>query len=112
MADKEKIVKQELRKFKKIFEALDENKRKIAEDLYSQAAFIKATLAELQEAINADGAVITAINGNGFKVTTEHPAQKSYNTMIKNYNAIMKTLGDLAPDAAGTDELLNFLSQK
>ena len=38
-------------------------------------------------------------SGNGFETYSEHPAQKSYNTMIRNYNATLKQLADLAPES-------------
>lgn len=108
--DKDKLIKRDLSKYKKIFTGADENKKLFAEKLYTQAAFMNATLCELAETIKKEGAVITAVNGNGFETTSEHPAQKSYNAMIKNYNAAIKSLIDLLPDGrAGADELMEFL---
>ena len=46
-------------------------------------------------------------------MTTETPAQKTYNTMIKNYNATIKALVDLMPEgAAANDELINFVRKR
>ena len=70
-----------------------------------------STLNKLEKQVQQDGAIITAVNGNGFDVMSEHPAQKSYNTMIGRYNAMVKTLVDMIPDGKGeADELMSFLS--
>lgn len=107
--EKDKLIKSALRKYKKLFKDIDEDKNEFAIKLYQQAAFMEATLAELQETINAEGAVVTAVNGNGFEVTSEHPAQVSYNKMIKNYNATIKALADILPEKQKDDALLQYL---
>ena len=71
--------------------------------------FMKITLMELQEIVNSEGAVTTGLNGNGFEVTSEHPAQKAFNTMIKNYNATIKTLVDMLPEKEDDDEMMAFI---
>lgn len=70
------------------------------------------TLQELQDRINLDGAVIDYINGNGFNTINEHPAQKSYNTLINRYTTVIKQLTDLASKDIPKnerDELLEFI---
>lgn len=96
-------------KYKKIFRTVDKDKKVFIEKLYTEAAFMEATLSELQEQIKTNGAVFTAKNGNGFEITQEHPAQKSYNAMIRNYNGIMKTLIEYVPEEDSSDELMQFL---
>lgn len=111
--NKDKIIKFELKKYKEIFANIEEDKKPFAEKLYIQAAFMSATLQELQKIINTEGAVISSTNGNGFETIGEHPAQKSYNTMIRNYNGTIKHLLDLLPDGQkDNDELLEFISGK
>ena len=110
--EKNEIIKKELSKYKKIYKDVDKDRKPFTEKLYNQAAFMVATLEELQYTINEEGPVITSVNGNGFETTMEHPAQKSYNTMIKNYNATIKALIDLLPNAnGGGDEFTEFLSR-
>ncbi len=112
MINKNELIKQELLKYSEIFVNIEEDKKPFVERLYKQAAFMSATLDELQEIINTEGAVITSVNGNGFETTSEHPAQKSYNTMIKNYNATIKSLIELLPeDKNEKDELTEFLQR-
>jgi hypothetical protein len=41
---------------------------------------------------------------------TEHPAQKSYNTMIGRYNAMVKSLVDMIPSGeTDKDDLMDFI---
>lgn len=88
----------EKRKLLKIFQNLPENKKKLCDKLIGNAAFMAATLDDLQKRINEDGSIITAPNGNGFEITQEHPAQKSYNAMMGNYKAVINQLTALLPD--------------
>lgn len=111
--EKEKLIKKELNKYKNIFKSIDEDKKPFAQKWYEQAAFMSITLNELQDKIKTEGAVIETTNGNGFITYSEHPAQKSYNVMIRNYNATIKHLIDLLPDSekGNQDELLEFLGR-
>lgn len=111
--EKDKKIKREIAKFKKIFKSVYPKGNIFAEKLYQQAAFMSVTLDELEEKINAEGAIIKTVNGNGFEVTMEHPAAKQYNAMIKNFNATIKALADLIPDnREESDELIDFIRGK
>ena len=111
---KEKIKKKELSKLNKIFKNLPEDKKKLAEGLKEQAAFMVSTLAELQEILNNDGAVELFEQGTQ-KMLREHPAAKTYNTMIQRYTTVCKQLFDMIPDPdAGKkaeDELMAFVKR-
>lgn len=112
--DKEKVRKKELAKLNRIFKTLPKDKQKLAEGLKQQAAFMVATLAELQEILNNDGALDLFEQGEQ-RMIREHPAAKTYNSMIRNYVAVCKQLFDLLPDdnknADTRDELLAFVKQ-
>lgn len=110
--EKDKIRKKELNKLKKIFENLPEDKKKLAESLMQQAAFMVATLAELQERLDNDGAVELFEQGKQ-KLIREHPAAKTYNSMIRNYTTVCKQLIDLLPagNTKTEDELMSFVKQ-
>lgn len=97
--DKDKQIKAELTKLKKVFADIPDNKKQLCEKLIQNAAFMSATLDELQEIINEQGPVIVAKNGNGFDITQEHPAQKSYVAMIAKYTTVMNQLSSLLPDS-------------
>ena len=57
------------------------------------------------------------INGNGFEVMQESPAQVSYNRMIKNYTSTVKQIlaelpkGEVNKAADGDDDLIAFLKE-
>lgn len=110
--EKDKKKKLLLNKYKKIFKNISEDKKSFVEKLYTEAVFMELTLSELQDKINEKGPIITGKNGNGFKVTQENPAVKSYNTMIRNYNIVMKTLLENVPEDMEDDELMIFLKGK
>lgn len=94
----------------KVLELVDQNKQSLAKKLCERIKFMEKTLKELESSIKKDGPVIVTKNGNGFDVTMENPAQKSYNVMIGKYNAMLKTLIDLIPKGEDSeDELLKFL---
>ena len=109
--DKEKLRKKELAKLNRIFKNLSDEKKKLAEGLISQAAFMVATLAELQAIMNEDGPVELFEQGSQ-RLLREHPAAKTYNTMVRNYTAVCKALFDLLPEEekkTATDELMEFV---
>ena len=101
-----------LEKIKDSIDQIGESKKPIARMLLARAEFMQNTLVDLEKIINAEGAVTTAVNGNGFCVTSEHPAQKSYNTMIGRYNAVLKTILDILGESnTERDELLEFIER-
>ncbi len=95
--DKEKAIKKEVNRLKRIFKKIDDDdKKELSERLIKQLAFMSVTLSELQETINTDGSVELFEQGSQ-RMLREHPAVKSYNSMIKNYNSTIKQLIDLLP---------------
>ena len=97
-------------KAKEAVELVSNSHKALAKKLYKRICFMDKTLNELEKQVKEEGAIIMAVNGNGFDVMTEHPAQKSYNTMIGRYNAMVKSLVDMIPSGkADKDELLDFI---
>ena len=110
---KDELIKKNFRKLNRIFKFLDKDRRLVAEKLCRKAAFMDVTLDEMQRQITAEGYIITATNGNGFEVRTDHPAMKTYNTMIKNYTAVIKQLAELLPEAPeAADDIISFMRSK
>ena len=113
LIEKNKKIKKEKQKLKKVFNKIDKNKQVIVEKLIDNVAFMSITLDELKEDIKKHGVKETYMNGNnqfGFKESVE---SKTYNTMLKNYMNAVKQLIDLLPDDekknAGED-LLKFIA--
>lgn len=97
-------------KAKEAVELVSESHRELAKKLYKRICFMDKTLNELEKQVKEEGPIITTTNGNGFDVMGEHPAQKSYNTMIGRYNAMVKSLVDMIPSGqTEKDPLLDFL---
>ena len=96
---KEQRIKAENTRLKGVFKELDENKKKIVMPLIQKAAFMHVELEELQKVIEEEGCVCEYKNGENQYGTKKSPEVDVYNTMIKNYTAIIKTLAELAPAA-------------
>lgn len=97
--DEDARVKKEISRLNKIFKNISKDKKALCEKLIRNAAFMAVTLEDLQEVIRKEGAINTFVNGNGFETIQEHPAQKSYNTMINRYSSVIRQLQDLLPDS-------------
>ena len=101
MANKKELtkddkIKKEIRRLKRIYKDLEGKKKKIAENLIAEAAFMKATLEELKAMIDEHGPVDVMQQGD-YSIIREHPAVKTYNTMIQRYSTVVKQLADLLP---------------
>lgn len=110
---KDKLIKAELRKLNKFFKNIQEDKQKIIKGLKEQAAFMYATLIELQEIMNNEGPVEMFEQGKQ-RMLREHPASKIYNSMIKNYSSVIKQLIELMPTEVSKqteDELMAFVKK-
>lgn len=104
LLDKKKEIKKEANRLKKLFKDLDDNKKKIAENLIENASFMSITLKDLKNDIIKYGVKETYVNGKdqfGFKESVE---SKTYNTMIKNYMSIIKQLNDMLPEQKKINE--------
>ena len=101
---KNKKIKKELSRFKKIFKDIPENRKKLVEKTIENAAFMSVTLEELSIHIKTYGVKEKYQNGDnqyGYKESIE---SKTYNNMIKNYITIIKQLNDLLPDEKKINE--------
>lgn len=110
---KDKLIKAELRKLNSFFKNIPEEKQKIIKGLKEQAAFMYATLIELQEIMNTEGPVEIFEQGKQ-RMLREHPASKVYNSMVKNYSSVIKQLIELIPaddKKAAEDELMAFVKR-
>ena len=95
MTIQEKI-NQEIERLKPIFSEIEERKRDIVQGLIEDAAFMRATLSELKDTVNMEGAIDEMCQGE-YSILREHPAAKLYNTMIQRYSSVIKQLTDLFP---------------
>lgn len=111
--EKEKLYKKELQKLNKFFKNMPKEQQRVIEGLKQQAAFLYATMMELQERINEEGPVEWFVQGKQ-RLLREHPASKVYNEMVKSYASIIKQLLAMLPkeEAKQTeDELMAFVKK-
>lgn len=94
---KEKRIKEELERIKKRFEKVDGNQKAIVSPLLQNAAFMKVTLEDLQEKINTEGVTEVYQNGANQKGIKQSATLQSYNSLIKNYASVIKSLSQLLP---------------
>ena len=112
--EKKEAIKKEISRLKRIIKNIPDDKKKAAEGLIQEAAFMRATLGELREIIDRDGPLDLFEQGD-YAYNREHPAVKSYNTMVQRYSAICKRIFDLLPtedkSKTATDELMDFVKK-
>jgi hypothetical protein len=93
---KEKEIKKEKNRLKRIFKDLDKNKKEASIGLIDEAAFMRITLQDLKDDINTNG-VIDEMPQGDYTIFRESPTVKTYNTMIQRYTAACKELNNLLP---------------
>lgn len=112
--EREKKIKQEINRIKKLYKDLEKDKVKVVEGLVTEASFMKLTLQELREDLFKNG--MTELYENGPQVVNwERPETKIYSTMIQRYSNVMKQLIDYMPEEKQkeeNDELKEFLNRR
>lgn len=114
VAEKDVRINKEIRKLKKIFRNndIDEDINKFIETSIENIAFMKVELEDLQAVIKANGCVDRYQNGErqyGFK---DSAAVRAYNSILKNFTTLTKTLAGFLPSnnkKATQDNLGTFL---
>lgn len=96
--EKEKRIKQEKDKIKRQFSKIDKKKKNLVQRLIENASFMAVTLEDLQNEINTNGCISEYKNGENQWGTKKSPEIEIYNTMVKNYAAIIRQLTDLLPE--------------
>src|SRR5690606_882116 len=91
--EKAKKIKSELTRLRKVFADIPEDKRRIADGLMQEAAFMRVTLEETREIIDREG-VIERFEQGAQKFLREHPATKVYASLVNRYSAVVKQLVD------------------
>ena len=108
---KEKRIKREYIRMKKMFAALPENELKFCDPLLQNAAFMCVTLQDLQVAINENGTSDVYKNGrnqSGIKASADLQA---YNSLAKVYNALMDKLSAKLPKEIKKSKLAAMMDE-
>ncbi len=75
-------------RLEKLFKKVDGNKRTILASLLQNAAFMKITLEDLQESINAEGVTDEYQNGANQHGIKQSATLQGYNALIKKYTKV------------------------
>ena len=95
--ERNKKISEEYQRISIYFESLDENEKAVIDPLIRNAAFMRVALDDLQEIIAEQGPVEGYQNGANQFGTKQSAALQSYNSLVKNYSAVIKTLFGLLP---------------
>lgn len=94
--DKDRLVNNEITRLTRLFKDIEVNRRLTAKGLIEEAAFMRITLQELKKEIDKNGPIDEMPQGD-YSILREHPALKSYNTMVQRYTNIIDKLTNLHP---------------
>ena len=94
---KEEQITAEVERISALFERADANKKALVTPLIENAAFMSVTLDEMQAIINRDGVIDHYTNGKHQGGAKASAAVQGYNSLVKNYAAVIKTLMGLVP---------------
>lgn len=101
------------KKIQRLFRDLPTEKKQFADGLIHQFAVTTVILERLVEEINS-GELIEDFKQGAQQLRRETPALKSYNTTIKSFTALSKSLLDLLPEKTqkqAGEELMNFATR-
>ena len=90
-------INQEFERINVFFEELNEDEKAIISPLIQNASFMRVTLEDLQEIISDQGPVEQYQNGANQYGMKQSAALQSYNALVKNYAAVIKSLFGLLP---------------
>lgn len=95
--EKDRLVKKELNRLKKIYGELADDKKSPLPGLIARAAFFRITLQELEEDIKVNGCVEKFQQGEAPAYDRKRPAADLYNSYAATYLKIIKQLHDMRP---------------
>ena len=101
--EKTKRINKELRRLKKLFGEIDENKKKLVQATMEDVAFLTVTMQDLRENINRDGTTVEYKNGENQYGTKQSPDAQLYLQMSQKQTQAMKILVDCMPKAVRVD---------
>ena len=111
--EKEKKIKQEINRIKKLYKDFPKDKAKVLEGLMNEAAFMRISLEELRNDLIKNG--MTELFEQGEQAfMRERPEVKVYTNFIQKYSVVMKQLIDVLPveiKKEESDALMDFLKK-
>ena len=95
-------IQQEKLKLEELFKDLKGKKKKLADGLIEQAAYLRIELQDLKKHNVEYGIKEVYMNGQNQFGNKESVESKTYNNYIKQYLSIIKQLNDMLPIDSGT----------
>ena len=95
--DKQKRIKRETGRLKRLFKGIDENKKKLVFATIDDVAFMSITMQDLRENIIRDGTTATYKNGENQYGTKQSPDAQLYLQLSQKQTQAMKILLDCLP---------------
>ncbi|GEK34834.1 hypothetical protein [Kurthia sibirica] len=92
----ERITREE-RRLKRNYKDIQKDKSAVVEGLIRRAAFMRATLEDMEIDLDNGGFVEMFAQGDQEPYERERPVARQYQQMNKNYQSILKQLSDLLP---------------
>ncbi len=95
--DKQKRIKKEIGRLRKLFKEIDENKKKLVDSTIADVAFMTVTMQDLREKIVRDGTTVEYKNGENQWGVKQSPDAQMYLQMSQKQTQAMKILVDCLP---------------
>ena len=92
--EKQKRIKKEINRLKKLFKEIDENKKKLVQTTIEDVAFLTVTMQDLRENIVREGTTVTYKNGENQYGTKQSPDAQLYLQMSQKKKQAKKILID------------------
>ena len=113
MKNKESLISSKIAELRKTYRDIDDSRKKNAEMLIPNAAFMCVSMMELENIINIKGYSEEYQNGANQKGVKKCSEVETYNNFAKNYLAYIKQLDDMLQKSGGStkeDELMEYLA--
>lgn len=114
--EKQKRIKKEVSRLRKLFKEIDENKKKLVMALIDDVAFLTVTMQDLRENIIREGTTVEYKNGENQYGSKQSPDAQLYLAMSQKQAQAMKILLDCMPKndrpQPEHDEFVAFLGGK
>jgi hypothetical protein len=106
----------EEKRLRTIYKNIDKDNKAIIDGLIQRAAYMRVTLEDYEKDLDEKGYVELFTQSEKTEpYERERPVARLYNTMNKNYQSIIKQLGDLVPKEVKVvedDGFTDFISQR
>ena len=113
MKNKESLISSKVAELRRTYRGIDDSRKKNAEMLIPNAAFMCVSMMELENIINKKGYSEEYQNGANQKGVKKCSEVETYNNFAKNYLSYIKQLDDMLQKAGGPtkeDVLMEYLT--